>query len=172
VKNSRVWRQPILCRLRSGGSQGRPLSAPPVADVRFSNRPFGVKRFQTIHQFSVDAARGLVLLFGIGTKALPSWDSKTRWNNLWGGLAVRRTVGPPWRQMTGHFFAVRLDSRPASKPDLCQNLCKSERRRFPSAVEEVEMHLAAFRISNCLCPPCRALAARNERRKYLVFLLD
>jgi site-specific DNA recombinase len=41
-------------------------------DVRFSNRPFGVKRFQTIHQFSVDAARGLVLLFGIGTKALPS----------------------------------------------------------------------------------------------------
>jgi hypothetical protein len=50
-----------------------------------SNRPFGVKRFQTIHQFSVDAARGLVLPFGIGTKALPSWDSKTRWNNLWGG---------------------------------------------------------------------------------------
>jgi len=34
---------------------------------------FGVKRFQTIHQFSVDAARGLVLLFGIGAKALPSW---------------------------------------------------------------------------------------------------
>jgi hypothetical protein len=47
-------------------------------DVRFSNRPFGVKRFQTIHRFSVDAARGLVLLFGIGTKALPSWDSKMR----------------------------------------------------------------------------------------------
>jgi hypothetical protein len=56
--------------------------------VRFSNRPFGVKRFQTIHQFSVDAARGLVLLFGIGTTALPVWDSKTRWNNLMGGLAV------------------------------------------------------------------------------------
>ena len=41
--------------------------------VRFSNRPFGIKRFQTIHQFSVDAARGLVLLSGIGTKALPSY---------------------------------------------------------------------------------------------------
>ena len=27
-----------------------------LCDVRFSNRPFGVKRFQTIHQFSVDAA--------------------------------------------------------------------------------------------------------------------
>jgi hypothetical protein len=35
-----------------------------------------------------------VLLFGIGTKALPSWDSKTRWNNLLGGLAVRQTAGP------------------------------------------------------------------------------
>src|SRR5262249_61410714 len=60
-------------------------------DVRFSNRPFGVKRFQTIHHLSVSVARGLVLLFGIGTKALPSWDSKTRWNNLPGGLAVSLT---------------------------------------------------------------------------------
>jgi hypothetical protein len=39
-------------------------------EVRFSNRPFGVKRFQTIHHYSVDVAHGLVLLFGIGTKAL------------------------------------------------------------------------------------------------------
>jgi hypothetical protein len=54
--------------------------------VRFSNRPFEVKRFQTIHYHSVDVAHGLVLLFGIGTKALPSWDSKTGWNNLSGGL--------------------------------------------------------------------------------------
>src|SRR5271166_1955943 len=38
--------------------------------------------------------RGLALLFGIGTKALPSWGSKTRWNNLTGGLAVKRTAGP------------------------------------------------------------------------------
>jgi len=35
-----------------------------------------------------------VLLFGIGTRALPSWDSKTRRNNLESGLAVRSTVGP------------------------------------------------------------------------------
>src|ERR1039458_7317169 len=41
-----------------------------VADVRFSNRPVGVKHFQTIHHCSVDVAHGLVLLFGIGTKAL------------------------------------------------------------------------------------------------------
>ena len=36
-------------------------------DVRFSNRPVGVKRFQTIHHCSVDVAHGLALLFEIGT---------------------------------------------------------------------------------------------------------
>ena len=61
---------------------------------RFSNRPFGVKHFQTIHHCSVDVVHGLVLLFGIGTKALPVWDSRTRRNNLLGGLTVRRTAGP------------------------------------------------------------------------------
>ena len=43
-------------------------------DVCFSNRPFGVKHFQAIRRCSVDVARGLVLLSGIGTKAVPSWD--------------------------------------------------------------------------------------------------
>ena len=62
--------------------------------VCFSNRPFLVKHFQTIHHCGVDVARGLVLLFGIGARALPSWDSRTRRNNLMGGLAVRRTAGP------------------------------------------------------------------------------
>jgi hypothetical protein len=60
---------------------------------RFSNRPVEVKHFQAIHRCSVDVARGLVLLFGIGTKALPSWDSKTRRNNLLGDLAVSVTAG-------------------------------------------------------------------------------
>jgi hypothetical protein len=46
---------------------------------RFSNRPFRVKLLQTIHHYSVDVAHGLALLFGFGTKALPAWDSKTRW---------------------------------------------------------------------------------------------
>jgi len=59
-----------------------------LQDVRFSNRPVGVKRFQTVHYHSIDVAHGLVLLFGIGTKALPSWESKTRRNNLPSGLAV------------------------------------------------------------------------------------
>jgi hypothetical protein len=61
---------------------------------RFSNRPFRVKRFQTIHHSSVDVAHGLALLFGIGAKALPSWGSRMRRNNLIGDLAVRQTVGP------------------------------------------------------------------------------
>jgi hypothetical protein len=59
-------------------------------DVRFSNRPFRVKHFQTIRRCSVDVAHGLALLFGIGAKALPLWDSRMRWSNLCSGLAVRR----------------------------------------------------------------------------------
>ena len=86
------------------GSKADFVTARP--DVRFSNRPFGVKRFQTIHDHSVDVARGLVLLFGIGTKALPSSDSKTRWNNLYRGLTVRRTIGP-----SGHANSPHPSSR-------------------------------------------------------------
>jgi hypothetical protein len=82
--------------MRARYSRGISVPAPTTdmakcrLNVRFSNRPFGVKHFQTIRPCGVDVARGLVLLFGIGTKALPSWVSKTRWNNLSGGLAVER----------------------------------------------------------------------------------
>src|SRR5437773_10583317 len=74
--------------------------------VRFSNRPFRVKHFQTFHRCSVDVAHGLALLFGIGTRALPSWDSRTRWNNLLLGLAVRLTAGP-----SGHANSPHPSSR-------------------------------------------------------------
>ena len=67
---------------RLGGTSSR------SSHVRFSNRPFEVKRFQTIRRCGVDVTHGLVLLFGIGTKAVPSWDSRTRWNNLCRGLTV------------------------------------------------------------------------------------
>ncbi len=40
--------------------------------VRFFNRAVRVKHFQTIHDCGVNIARGLALLFGIGTKAVPS----------------------------------------------------------------------------------------------------
>ena len=75
-------------------------------DVRFSNRPVGVKHFQAIQHCSVDVSHGLALLFGIGTKALPLWDPRTRWNNLYRGLAVSRTVGP-----SGHTNSPHPSSR-------------------------------------------------------------
>jgi hypothetical protein len=71
-------------------------------NVRFSNRPFGVKHFQTIHHCSVDVAHGLVLLFGIGARALPLWDSRTRRNNLLGGLTVRLMAGPSGQTNSPH----------------------------------------------------------------------
>src|SRR6266576_3954143 len=92
IHHFRVWHEAAVRRVQNY--------------VHFSNRPFRVKRFQTIHHYSVDVAHGLVLLFGLGTKALPSWDSKTRWNNLSGGLAVRRTVGP-----SGHANSPHPSSR-------------------------------------------------------------
>ena len=52
---------------------------------------FGSSAFRLSTTGSVDVTRGLVLLSGIGTWAVPSWDSKTRWNNLLGGLAVGRS---------------------------------------------------------------------------------
>jgi hypothetical protein len=60
--------------------------------VRFSNRPFRVKRFQAIHHSSVDVAHGLALLFGIGTQALPSWGFKDE---------VEQSIGRPRRQCDG-----------------------------------------------------------------------
>ena len=42
----------------------------------------GSSAFRLFHDSGIDVARGLVLLYGIGTWALPSWDPKTRWSNL------------------------------------------------------------------------------------------
>src|SRR5262249_35484148 len=75
-------------------------------DVRFSNRPSGIKHFQAIQHSSVDVAHGLALLFGLGTRALPLWDSKTRWNNLLGDLAVNVTAGS-----SGHTNSPHPSSR-------------------------------------------------------------
>ena len=84
---SRVHRNSVPVEEPSTASKADLTRSP--SHVRFSNRPTEVKRFQTIHLCGVDVARGLALLFGIGTTALPSWDSRIRWNNLCRGLAVR-----------------------------------------------------------------------------------
>src|SRR5450759_5820455 len=96
----------------------RPRHRAPVPTVvRFSNRPFGVKHFQTVQYCSVDVAHGLALLFGIGTQALPSWDSRTRRNNLLRGLTVSLTIGPSGQahaphpsSREGHLSATRWRS--------------------------------------------------------------
>src|SRR4029434_9170368 len=63
---------------------------------------FGSSASRLSHRYGVDVTRGLVLLFGICTTALPSWDSRTRRNNLLGGLAVRRTAGPSGQTNSPH----------------------------------------------------------------------
>jgi hypothetical protein len=104
-----------------------------VADVRFSNRPLGVKHFQTIHVCGVGVAHGLVLLFGIGTKALPVWDSKTRRNNLWGGLAVLQTVAALAQSLPerGHKRCIRASRGAAEKADHRHPLLLRTRRKRP-----------------------------------------
>jgi len=77
---------------RSGSSAFRlSNTAMAMSLAGFSNRPVGVKRFQALQYSDGNVARGLVLLYGLGTSARPSWDSKTRWNDLLGGLAVGRS---------------------------------------------------------------------------------
>jgi hypothetical protein len=61
-------------------------------EVRFSNRPFRVKRFQTIHHYSVDVAHGLVLLFGIGTRGPSIMGFEDE---------VEQSFGRPCRQTNG-----------------------------------------------------------------------
>ena len=89
-----------------------------TAYVRFSNRPVWVKRFQTIHRLGVDVAHGLALLFGIGTRALPSWGSRTRRNNLLGGLAIRMMAGP-----SGHAISPHSSSRKGHHSTARWRLC-------------------------------------------------
>jgi hypothetical protein len=49
---------------------------------------FGSSALRLSTTAMVNVTRGRVLLYGIGTSAVPPWDSKTRWNDLWGGLAT------------------------------------------------------------------------------------
>src|SRR4051812_2248056 len=77
----------------------------------------GSSAFRLSTHYSVDVAHGLVLLYGIGTKAVPSWDSKTRWNNLLGDLAVNVTAGssgctisPHPSSREGHHSTARWSS--------------------------------------------------------------
>src|SRR5262245_50206187 len=78
---------------------GPPMSASLIGRL-------GSSAFRLSTNSSVDVAHGLSLLFGLGTKALPSWDSKARWNNLWRDLAVSVTAGS-----SGHTNSPHPSSR-------------------------------------------------------------
>src|SRR6516162_3007903 len=89
-------------------SQMRPLRRSPkrglrtLHDVRFSNRPSGSSTFRltttpvsmslTGSRFSSDSA----------PRPFHHGDSKTRWNNLSGGLAVNMTAGPSGQTISPH----------------------------------------------------------------------
>src|SRR5512143_2885162 len=77
-----------------------------------------VKRFQTFHRSGVDVAHGLALLFGIGTRALPAWGSRTRRNDLSVGLAIRLMAGP-----SGHAVSPHPSSREGHHSTARWRLC-------------------------------------------------
>jgi hypothetical protein len=52
----------------------------PLHYVRLSNRRSGSSTFRLSTTVGFNIACGLVLRYGIGTTALPSWDSRMRWN--------------------------------------------------------------------------------------------
>jgi hypothetical protein len=74
--------------------------------VRFSNRPVGVKRFQTIHRHGVGVTRGLVLLYQYRPLASP----------------YRATVDPTARSMRDRraIACVCLAARSRKREYLCQ----------------------------------------------------
>jgi len=96
-----------LTRSASQPEQGRPESHKSSSHVRFSNRPSGSSTFRlttspvsmslTGSRFSSDSA----------PRPFHHGDSKTRWNNLSGGLAVNMTAGPrPSRTSHNALLAV------------------------------------------------------------------
>src|SRR5258707_8455759 len=54
--------------IRCNGAGGKTRHAARKPHVRFSNRPFGVKRFQTIHHCGVDVAQVNLATVGLSAK--------------------------------------------------------------------------------------------------------
>src|ERR1700730_15044282 len=122
------------------------LAIGPSGHTNFSNRPFGVKHFQTIHRCGVNVAHGLALLFGIGSKALPVWDSRTRWNNLCGGLIVRLAIGP-----SGHTNSPHPSSR-EGHPSTASLIGRSGSSTFRLSIAAVSMAPTGSRFSSESAP--------------------
>ena len=92
---------------------------------RFSNRPFEVKRFQTIRRSGVDVTHGLVLLFGIGTKAVPSWHLENE---------VEQSFPRPCRQMSSSSGRQYFQFKP-TRSTLPSNFWLAFMKSFSAAVK-------------------------------------
>ena len=93
----------------------------------FSNRPFGVKRFQTIHQHSIDVAHGLVLLgtFVWRTPALGRNGRAAGGAVEGGGEAVDRETGRPGdKEKSGRGTVLLLGFLPSSLPVSLSGYCR------------------------------------------------
>ena len=133
-------------------------------NVRFSNRPFGVKRFRLSTTTAVsDVAHGLVLLFGIGTRALPSWDLKMRWNNLMVGLAVKRNGRSKRTCELQRFRRYRTKSKHNRRA--LETLKTTQRGHFCRCMA----YSVSSRVLNASCPNS-GLGGAMKRRDFLCVL--
>src|SRR5262245_41720984 len=121
------------------------------SDVRFSNRPFRVKRFQAIQHYSVDVAHGLVLLFGLGTRG-PSIMGVEK--------EAEQSFGRPCRQTNGR--SKRTCELTSSIVPRGTSFHRSVELECPS------IGLDAARFSCCCCGLCSGPAELGAVNPYAV----
>ena len=93
-----------------GGNSGQKAGFWPATVCPLLNRPVWVKRLQAINHYLSDypplqcrcRSRADASLQNRHQGPFPVWDSKTRRNNLMGGLAVRVTAGPSGQTNSPH----------------------------------------------------------------------
>ena len=131
-----------------------------ASNVRFSNRPFGVKRIQTVHGSMLMSTRALASLRN-RRQALPLWDSMTRRSNLSGGLAVRQSqadmrthlIARPARDIVAFLGGSRLTS-------IASIFCPSCCCGFPGPAE----------LGTVNPDGCRITASRRARATIAFFI--
>src|SRR6478672_10166688 len=138
-------------------------------NVRFSNRPFRVKRFQTIHHYSVGVAHGLVLLFGIGTRGPSIMGFEDE---------AEQSIGRPCRQTNGR--SKRTFELTSSIVPRGTSFHRSVERECPSiGLDAARFHAAAAavawsRVQRNSVPPThmRCMITANRRaRATIAFLI-
>ena len=110
---------------RAGGGSSSKIGR----QVRFSNRPSGSSTFRPSTAPGSMSLAGSRFSSDSAPRALPSWDSKTRWNNLSSDLAVNVTAGssgptnsPHPSSREGHYSTTQWSSSVPVRLDTVQ-LC-------------------------------------------------